>query len=53
MMFSGCSFVAALFCQFFIKETLGLEEKDKKLLFTPKKTDLVVPDERSEIETFK
>lgn len=35
--FSGISFVATLYVYFFIKETFGLSDKEKKQLYMPKK----------------
>ena len=35
-LFSGISFVATIYVWFFIKESKGLTEREKKLLYTPK-----------------
>ena len=35
--FSGLSVFGSLYCYFFIKESKGLTDKEKKLLFTPEK----------------
>lgn len=35
-LFGGITFIGAFFCYFFIRETRGLNDKDKKLLYSPK-----------------
>ena len=36
-LFAGFSFAAVIWCYFFFKETMGLSEKEKKQLYTPKR----------------
>ena len=46
--FAGLSFIGSVFCGTILVETQGLTDKEKKLIFTPKK--FIIEDEKKEQE---
>ena len=52
-LFSGISVFGAIFCYVYIKETKGLNDKDKKMLYSPireHRQSLVILDNTGEFE---